>query len=111
MEIMHTRSTEGSTAIFICTFEDENGDTITPASSVLWTVRTVDGTQVSSGTESAAATVNIVVSGSNLSAPAESGDSQTLILVIKTTYNGAQGNGLPLVKLVQFLLDNEPGQP
>ena len=111
MEMLHKILTEGSTAIFTCTFEDEDGAAITPASVVNWTIRSADGTQISSGSETAAATVYIVPSGTELSAPAESGEGQVLILVVETTYNGAQGNGLPIVKMVKFKLDNEPGQP
>ena len=111
MEIIQNRLTEGSTAIFTCTFEDENGDAETPVSDVEWTVRTADGTQVSSGSETAAATVNIVIKGSELSAPAESGDSQILTLIVSTTYNSSLGNGFPLKKIMKFALDNEPGTP
>lgn len=111
MEILQQRLTEGSTAIFTCTFKDENDDAITPASDVDWTVRTADGTQVSSGSETAAATVYIVIKGTELAAPAESGDSQVLTLIVETTYNSILGNGFPLVKIAKFTLDNEPGVP
>ena len=111
MQIIQTTLTEGSTAIFTCTFQDEDGDAVTPASDVDWTVRTADGTQVSSGSETAAATVYIVIKGSDLSAPAESGETQVLHLIIETTYDSALGNGFPLVKIIKFKLDNEPGQP
>ena len=111
MQTIQTILTEGSTAIFTCTFTDEDGDAITPASTVDWTVRTADGTQISTGSETAAATVYIVIKGSDLAAPAESGETQVLTLIIETTYNSSLGNGFPLVKIVKFKLDNEPGSP
>ena len=41
----------------------------------------------------------------------ESGDSQILMLIVKTTYNSSLGNDFPLVKVIKFALDNEPGVP
>lgn len=111
MEIIQTRATEGSTLIITCTFVDENGSAITPASNIVWTVRKADGTQVSTGTVSAAATAYVVIKGTDLSAGATSGDAQTMTLILETTYNGDRGSGLPLVKMAKFSIDNELGVP
>lgn len=111
MEIIETRFTEGSTAVFTCTFTDENGDTVTPTSDITWTVRSADSTQISTGTESAAETVYIVIKGTDLSAPASSGEAQILTLIIETTYDSDLGDDFPLVKIVKFSVENEFGVP
>lgn len=111
MEILSVRATEGSTYVVTCTFTDEDGDAVTPDTDVTWTVRKTDGTQVSTGTASKAATVNVIIKGSDLSAADTSGDAQTLTLILETTYTSSLGVGLPLVKMAKFSVDNELGVP
>lgn len=111
MDIIQSRAVEGSTLVITCTFESDDGSAVTPASNVEWTVRKTDGTQVSSGSVSAAETVYVVIKGSDLSAGATSGDSQTMTLILETTYNSARGTGLPVVKMCKFTVDNELGVP
>ena len=107
MSILSVRATEGSTYVVTCVCTTEAGDVVTPDTDITWTVRSADGTQISTGTAAKAASVDVIIKGTDLSAPATTGKTQTLTLILETTYTSALGIGLPLVKIVDFTLDNE----
>ncbi len=97
---------EQGTIVVRAAFTDEDGDAVVPASSVAWTLTDTSGNEIATGTESAAASVDIVLSGSNLALQTgESGTVERLILV-ETTYNSTLGNGLPLKKSGAFLIED-----
>ena len=100
---------EKGTIVVRAAFTDEDGDTVTPASDVLWTLTDTAGTVINSRQDvavSAAATVNIVLSGDDLALQTgEAGRVERRILVA-TTYNSSLGTGLPLKKSGAFLIDD-----
>ena len=104
-------ATEQGTIVVRAAFTDEDGDTVTPASDVLWTLTDTDGTVINSREDeivSAAAAVNIVLSGDDLQIlTAEASESVVeRRILVETTYNSSLGSGLPLKKSGAFLIEN-----
>ena len=93
-------ATEGSTVVATCTFTSEAGDSVIPASDVLWKLVDPSWTELDSGTVSAAASVDIVISSISLSI--EVREVVWLTLIVETTYDSANGTGLPLVEHCRF---------
>lgn len=95
-------ATEGSTYVINCTFTDEDGSTVTPQSNVAWRLLDSSGTQLSSGTESPAASVSIVLTDSDIVVSDNTRGFVFLTLVVSTTYNSDAGSGLSLVDTARF---------
>ena len=100
---------EQGTIVVRAAFTDEDGATVVPASNVLWTLTDTAGTVINSRLdeiESAAATVDIVLTGDDLALQTgESGTVERRILV-ETTYNSSLGSGLSLKKSGAFQIED-----
>ena len=99
-------ATENSTYIVSVTFTNEDGNAVTPASAVNWRLMDSAGTQISSGQETAAASVTIVLTGANIVVSSAERGTAFLTLVVSTTYDSAAGNGLSLVDTARFPVVN-----
>ena len=103
-------ATEQGTIVVRAVFTDEDGDSVTPASNVLWTLTDTSGTVINSRqdeVESAAATVDIVLSGDDLAIQAgETAQYVERRILVETTYDSSLGSGLPLKKSGAFLVAN-----
>ncbi len=99
-------ATEGSTFVATCTFTNEAGESITPASAVLWRLLDNKGVELSNGTESAGSSVDIVITGADLAIDNITKELHWLTLVVSTTYDGTLGNGLALVDTAKFRCRN-----
>ena len=99
---LRTLATEGSTYVVTCSFSDENGDAVTPASAVAWRLLDSTGTEISSGSKAAAASVNIVLTDTDIVVSGNKREKIFLTLVISTTYNSSNGSGLTLVDVARF---------
>ena len=100
-------ASEQGTIVVRAVFTDEDGASATPASDVLWTLTDTAGTVINNRedeTESAASTVDIVLSGDDLAL--QSGESGTVErrITVETTYDSTLGNGLPLKQSGAFLV-------
>lgn len=102
LTILRTLATEGSTYVVNCTFTDEDGNTVTPVSTISWRLLDSAGTELSSGTKAAAASVNIVLTDSDISVTGTRRGNAFLTLVVSTTYNSSAGSGLSLVDTARF---------
>ena len=111
MKHLTVLATEGSTYVVVCTFKDEDGSVITPASTVYWKLLTPAGGEVSSGSKAAANPTKIVLSGSDLSVTDTEGLQKFLYLKVWTTYNSSLGAGLPLVQMARIPIDNALDTP
>lgn len=107
--ILSTKAKEESTYIITATFTDEDGNSVAPT-SLSWTLTNIDGTvmnsksAVSVGTSSLASSVNIVLSGEDLSMESSS-STETRILTIEGTYNSTLGTGLPIKDNIKFKIE------
>lgn len=99
-------ATENSTFAATCTFADEDGSAVTPASAVVWRLLDDKGNELSNGSESAAASVDIVLTGSDLAISNTTRELHWLTLVVATTYNSSLGSGLALVDTAKFQCRN-----
>ena len=99
-------ATENSTYVVSVSFANEDGNAVTPASAVNWRLIDSVGTQISSGQETAAATVTIVLTGANIVISNTERRTEFLTLVVNTTYDSAAGNGLTLVDTARFQVVN-----
>ena len=99
-------ATENSTYIVSVTFTNEDGNAVTPASAVNWRLLDSIGNQISSGQETAAATVTIVLTGASIVVSSTERGLAFLTLVVSTTYDSAAGNGLTLVDTARFQVVN-----
>lgn len=104
MITLNTVAVEGSTLIATATFTDENGIPIMPASDVTWRVLDKSNNTITNGTETAAMSVDILITGITI-------DDSTrlkhdLFLIVETTYDGALGNGLPIKQVAKFKCTN-----
>jgi hypothetical protein len=95
-----------STKIVPISFQDEEGDSITPiADTVTWSLYNESGAIVNEREdeeETSAETVNIVLSGNDL----KISDGARRILVVKARYNSTLGDNLPLVDMASFSIKN-----
>lgn len=113
MRVLSEIAVEGSTYVVTCTFADEDDNAIVPVTAVSWRLLDNLGNQISTGSETAAATVNIVLTGSDIvvAATSDESDAVLLTLVISTTYNSSHGNGLTLVEAVNIPVVNLKDTP
>ena len=97
---------EGSTFVVTCAFSDEDGISVIPNADVSWRLIDSVGAQISSGTVSPAASVDILLSGPDLSIEKPMDKLHWVTLVVSTTYDGALGDDLPMVDVVEFQVRN-----
>lgn len=110
MEILTARAVDGGTYIIpITSFMDEDGAAITPVTDVTWKTYNSKGTKLGEGSVSAAAAVDLVISGDALTVSNVDGDSETVTIVIATTYNSTLGSGLPAKLIAKVEVDDDPG--
>lgn len=103
--ILTKKANEESTYVIRIDFYDEDGLSLVP-NTVVWTLTDSDGTVMNSRTAvaaSAAARVNITLSGNDLALPTV--DTKR-ILYISSAYDSLYGTNLPLNEEVEF--DIEP---
>lgn len=101
-----TIATEGSTYVVTCAFYDEDGGAEIPTSDVTWRLLDDKGNEISTGSESAAASVDIVLSGDDLAVDDQYRELHWVNLVVSTTYDSTLGSDLPLVDVVKFQIRN-----
>ena len=110
MDILVTPAVEGGAYnVTVGPFTDFNGDAVTPKTDVVWTVFDRHDVQISTGTVTAAATVQIVIKGTDLKVTDKLVDQVVHKLKIATTYDSDLGNDMPFVKFVKFPVENDPG--
>ena len=100
---------ERSTAALVASFRDEAGELITP-SAINWTLTDGDGNVVNerSAVDVAPAnSVTIVLTGDDLAVAA--GDDGRRQVIVRATYDGALGDDLPIVGVLEFTVRNVPG--
>jgi hypothetical protein len=96
---------EESTAVFVASFEDEDGQAVTP-NSVSWTltdehknvINERDGEELTPDTS-----VDIVLSGDDL---AIGSNGERRFLLVEAVYSSDAGSGLPLKDQVEFHIKN-----
>lgn len=106
-----TNANEQSTYVITYTFKDETGATITPNSGLTWTLTDTKGNVVNSRSGvgiTAASTVNIVLSGADLSVSSAYA-TKTRKLLITGTYNSSLGNNLPYKDEITFTVNDFAG--
>lgn len=107
--ILSTKAKEESTYIITATFTDEDGNSVTPT-SLSWTLTNIDGTvmnsrsAVSISTASLSGSMNIVLSGEDLSMESTS-STETRIFTVEGTYNSSLGTGLPIKDNIKFKIE------
>jgi len=99
-------ATEGSTYVVTCAFADEDGDATIPTSAVAWRLLDERGNEISTGSEAAAASVDIILSGDELAIDNTTRELHWVTLVVSTTYDSTLGSDLPLVDTVKFQIRN-----
>ena len=110
-----TPAIEESTFAIVASFTDDAGASVVPNSGLVWSLYKVVGgveTVVNSRSTvaiTAAASVTIVLSGSDLALAA--GESATRYVVIEGTYNSSLGSNLPLKEQVRFSILRLVGVP
>ena len=94
---------EESTYVIEVAFEDETGAAVIPnTSSIKWTLTDTYGNVINSRNQVAvasASTINIVLSGDDLSIGTS---GLTRVILIEATYNSSLGSNLPLREEVRF---------
>ncbi len=101
-----THAVERSTYIVDAQFSNASSTTFVPT-TVSWTLSDRDGTDQNGRTgvsASAATTVTIVLSGSDLTLVA--GDDGMRIIYFEVVYNSTYGNGLELKEEANFIIDS-----
>lgn len=106
MNVLTDIATEGSTFVATCTFENEAGESITPASDVTWRLLDDKGNELANGTESAGLSVDIVLTSTDTAIDNTTKELHWLTLVVATTYNSTKGSGLSLVDVAKFQCRN-----
>jgi len=104
--MLSVRAVEKSTYIVTTVFTDEADAAVTPL-TVTWSLTDADGTVINDRldvSETPASTVNIVLTGDDLSIP----DSTKLIRIVtvEATYDSDYGTGLYLKKAAVFNVEN-----
>lgn len=105
--IISEKANEKGTFVVTASFTDENGDSVIPV-SITWSLSRSDGTIVNSRQDvsvgSPAATVNIVLYGSDLAT--FSGDNYRRILTIEALYNSDLGGQYPIKDEMHFAIND-----
>jgi hypothetical protein len=101
---------EESTGVFACAFQDEDGQAITPKSAT-WTLTDTSGNVINSREAVAispvAATVNVVLSGDDLSiSDGFEGTAEERVLTVAWLYDSDLGTDLPGKGECRFYIDN-----
>ena len=99
---LSTTAFEGSTYIVTAAFTDEDGDPVVPQ-TVGWTLDDEDGNEINTGTETPAASVEIVLSGTDLTAGGH--ENSKAYITVTATYNSDLGTGLPIVAQAEILVE------
>lgn len=101
---------ERSTLALVASFRDEADELITPT-AIAWSLTDGDGNVLNGRDELAvtppANTITIVLSGDDLAMA--TGDDGRRQVVIRATYDGDLGDGLPITGLIEFTVRNVPG--
>jgi hypothetical protein len=106
MGVLTDIAVEGSTYVVTCTFADEEGDAVVPASAVAWRLLNSDAEELSTGSEDAGVTVSIAIPGAEIIISNTTKELHWLTLVVSTTYDSALGLGLALVGTAKFQCKN-----
>jgi hypothetical protein len=100
---------EKSTFVVTAAFADEDGAAVTP-SSITWRLESDSGATINSRSAvvvtSPAASINIVLSGDDLSLINQENDSEIRRLIIIAFYTSSLGAGLPLSDSYEFRVLN-----
>lgn len=100
---LSVRAKKDSTYIVTAAFADEEGDSVTP-DTVAWTLYDeTDMSTIDTGSPTPAATINIVLSGTDLAIA--TGTKRYLLLKIDATYDSDLGDDLPLVQYVRIVVE------
>ncbi len=104
-----TVALERSTVALVASFLDEDDQLITPT-AINWSLTDGDGNVVNGRSEVDVVPANqitVVLSGDDLSMAA--GDDGRRQVVIRAQYDGALGDDLPIVGVIEFTVRNVPG--
>ena len=104
-----TVALERSTVALVATFLDVDDQLITPT-AINWSLTDGDGNVVNGRSEVDVVPANqitVVLSGDDLSMAA--GDDGRRQVVIRAQYDGALGDDLPIVGVIEFTVRNVPG--
>lgn len=103
LQELSVRAKKDSTYIVAAAFADEDGDSVIP-DTVAWTLYDeTDMSTINTGSPTPAASVNIVLSGTDLAIA--TGTKRYLLLKIDATYDSDLGNDLPLVQYVRIVVE------
>ena len=103
-----TRPSDEGTAVYSFSIDDETDSDVTPNDGCTWSLYDEVGNVVNNRSDVAiteAATMNIVMSGDDLSYA----DGSKRVLVIKGTYDSTNGSNLPFKHQVEFAIDDIVG--
>lgn len=104
-----TVALERSTVALVASFLDEDDQLITPT-AINWSLTDGDGNVVNGRSEVDVVPANqitVVLSGDDLAMAA--GDDGRRQVVIRAQYDGALGDDLPIVGVIEFTVRNVPG--
>ena len=105
-----SRAAEESTFIVTAVFKDEDGDLVVPnAGTVIWTLTDKDGTVINSRedvAETSASTVNIVLSGDDLTLIDQDCLEEERRVTIQAEYDSVLENNLPIKGVAIFTVVN-----
>ncbi len=115
--ILTKRAKENSTYAVVVQFLDENGDSVTPTAAPEWTLSRCDGTEIDTGTVTAAETMNIILSGTQLAVSdtearqyREEAGCKTAYVTRRLSVSGVVttdlGSDLPVTNEFLFVIDN-----
>lgn len=100
---------ERSTVALVTSFRDEDDELVTPT-AISWSLTDGDGNVVNARAAvdvAPAETVTVVLSGDDLALT--QGDDGRRQVVVRATYDGALGDDLPIVGVLEFTVRNVPG--
>jgi len=102
-----TKAVEQSTYIITASFTDAAGVAVVP-NSINWTLTDAGGSIVNGHDDTSiaipAASVDIVLSGNDLTCP--HGRDRSLILLLEALYDSTEGSSLPMRDQVRFTVQN-----
>lgn len=104
-----SRAAEESTFIVTAAFKDENGVAVVPnAGTVTWTLIDTSTGDIINNRENvaitSASTINIVLSGSDLSLVSQSNSEEERRLTIQAEYDSVLANDLPIKGVAIFMV-------
>ena len=107
-----TAAPEKGTFGVTCTFTDEDGDALTPA-TLTWTLTDMDGSVINSrqdvSVSSLSSAVTVVLSGNDLALTTTTTTGRKRRFAIEGTYDSDLGTGLPLTAECEFSIDSYLG--